>query len=423
MGNVELMNKKEPNRWIILIASVIMNICIGAAYAWSVFRLPLMDMFGWGTSETSVAYTLSLSLVPVAMIIGGLVVDKKGPRVVALTGGIIFGIGFFLTGFANSIPTLYLTYGVLGGLGIGLIYGITVSNTVKWFPDKRGLAGGLTAAGFGSGAMLLAPIAARMIEQIDVLTTFKILGIIFLAIIVIGSTFIKQPEGDWKPKGWVPPVHATSKSKQASDLAPSEMLKTSRFYLLWAMYAIGTISGLMIIGHASPIGQEQIGLTPQTAATAVSVVALANTFGRIFWGWVSDKAGRYISITLMYILSAVMLIVLNMASTLPVFLIATASIASSFGGILGIMPSVTAENFGAKRLGINYGILFTAYGLAAIVGPLSASIAKESSGGSYSTAYIIASVMNVVGILIAMYIMNKVKKEKQAALNAENTAS
>ncbi len=421
MENVKPMYKKEPNRWLILVVSVIMNISVGSAYAWSVFQNPLITKFGWGTAETSLAYTLSLALVPIAMIVGGKILDAKGPKMVTLVGGIIFGAGFFLAGFSSSLMVLYLTYGVLGGFGIGAVYGCTVSNTVKWFPDKRGLAGGLTAAGFGSGAVIFAPLAATLIGQYDVLTTFKILGVVFLVAIVLSSFFIKQPAPGWKPKGWEPPGATTTTSNKNSknDLTPGQMLKTGNFYVLWIMYAIGTISGLMIIGHASPIGQEQIGLSPQTAAVAVSIVALANTCGRIFWGWVSDKIGRYNSIVFMFILSAVMLLVLNTAQNLPMFLIATMSIALSFGGFMGIMPSVTADNFGSKSLGINYGIIFTAFGLAAVVGPRIASVAKETSGGLYSSAYIIASVLNVIGVVIALYMVMKVRKEKLNPINPE----
>lgn len=408
---------KSTNRWIILMVSIIMNVCVGAAYAWSVFQRPLIDMFGFTTSAASLAFTINLALVPVAMIFAGRIQDQKGPQVVTRIGSIIFGAGIFLAGFTNSITVLYLTYGVLGGLGIGTVYSCTVANTVKWFPDKRGLAGGLTAAGFGSGAVFLAPLAASLIQQYNVLTTFKILGAAFFVIIGISSFFIKAPQAGWKPEGWEPAKTANANSINTNaDLSTKEMLKTSNFYILWVMYTIGTISGLMIIGHASPIGQEQIGLTSQVAALAVSILALSNTSGRLFWGSVSDKIGRYNSIVVMYIVSAVCLMILNIATTFPLFIIGTFGIALSFGGFLGIMPSVTADNFGAKNLGVNYGVIFTAFGVAAVVGPRLAAVAKEASGGLYSRAYLIASILNIAGIACTLLIINKMKKEKAAHL-------
>jgi len=181
---------------------------------------------------------------------------------------------------------------------------------------------------------------------------------------------------------------------------------------VWAMYTIGCISGLMIIGHASPIGQEKIGLSPQIAAYAVSFLGLANTFGRIFWGSVSDKIGRYNAIIMMYIVSSCMLMLLFIANSFGLFIVAICGIALSFGGFMGIFPSVTADNFGAKNLGINYGVMFTAYGLAAFFGPRIAAVVKQSSGGDYGRAFITASVLNIAGIVFTFIISNQLKKQK-----------
>lgn len=402
------------NRWIILAASVVINLCIGSAYAWSVFQTPFIEQFGWSTADASLAFTLSLSLVPFAMIVAGRFMDVRGPKIVAFTGGIIFSVGMFLTSFTNSLTILYLTYGILGGWGIGTVYSVTVSNTVKWFPDKRGLAGGFTAAGFGLGAVLFAPVAVSLVGSFGVLTTFKILGVFHLVVILATSLLLSAPTAGWKPEGWNPPQPAGGSGIE--DYTSKQMLKTPDFYLLWAMYTIGCVSGLMIIGHASSIGQEVIGLTPQVAAVAVSFLGLANTFGRMFWGTISDKLGRYITLVLMYLTSGIMLLILNIAQDFTLFVVGVCGIALGFGGFLGIFPSVTADKFGAKYLSVNYGIIFTAYGLAAFIGPRLAAVVKESSGGDYGLAFIIASVMNVVGIIFTLIIANKIKKEK-ASLN------
>ena len=405
------MNQKTTNRWLVLAASIIMNLCIGSAYAWSVFQKPLIEMFGWTTAEASLAFTLSLSLVPIAMIFAGRIQDRQGPQKVTFVGGLIFGAGIILAGFTSSLTILYLTYGVLGGVGIGTIYACTVANTVKWFPDKRGLAGGLTAAGFGIGAVVFAPLAVLLIGKYGVLSTFKIFGVIYMIVVAICSLKLKAPQAGWKPEGWEPKV-TSSTINIAKDYAAYEMIKTPKFYLLWAMYTIGCISGLMIIGHASPIGQEKIGLSPQIAAYAVSFLGLANTFGRIFWGSVSDKIGRYNAIIMMYIVSSCMLMLLFIANSFGLFIVAICGIALSFGGFMGIFPSVTADNFGAKNLGINYGVMFTAYGLAAFFGPRIAAVVKQSSGGDYGRAFITASVLNIAGIVFTFIISNQLKKQK-----------
>jgi len=281
----------HQNRWLVLAASVLANLCIGSAYAWSVFQKPLITMFGWTTTQASLAFTLSLSLVPLAMIVAGRIQDQKGPRMVIFTGGLIFGLGIFLTGFTSNLTILYLTYGLLGGVGIGIIYGCTVPNTVKWFPDKRGLSGGLIAGGFGMGSVICAPLSVKLISNLGVLTTFKIEGIAYAIIVCLASMFILAPKPGYKPAGWEPPVLAAG-TAPAVNLTTGEMVRTARFWILWTMYTIGCVAGLMIIGHASPIGQEKIGLTPEVAAGAVAFLGLANTCGRMFWGAVSDKIGR-----------------------------------------------------------------------------------------------------------------------------------
>lgn len=401
----------KKNRWIILIASIVMNLCIGSAYAWSVFQKPMMALFEWTTAQASLAFTLNLSLVPFAMIVAGKIQDRKGPKIVTLVGGIIFGLGIFLTGKISSLTGLYSTYGVLGGVGIGTIYACTVGNTIKWFPDKRGLAGGLTAAGFGMGSVVFAPVAVRLMPNYGVLGTFNIFGIVFAAGIIISSFFMEAPDEGWKPENWSP---KPSKVKTlGNDKTPGEMIKSPRFYLVWVMYTIGCVGGLMIIGHASPIGQEKIGLTPEVAAVAISFLGLANSGGRIFWGTISDKIGRYNTLALMFATSAICLIILNVASTFVPFLIGVCGIAMSFGGYLGIMPSVTADNFGARNIGINYGVLFTAFGLAAFIGPRLAATVKQASGGDYTMAFIIVSAMNIVGIVFALIIKQQQKKIKE----------
>jgi OFA family oxalate/formate antiporter-like MFS transporter len=364
-------------------------------------------MFGWTTAQASLAFTLNLSLVPFAMIVAGRIQDSKGPKVVTLVGGIIFGLGIFLAGRIGSLSGLYLTYGVLGGIGIGTVYACTVGNTIKWFPDKRGLAGGLTAAGFGMGAVVFAPLAVTLIAGSGVLGTFSILGILFGIVIVVSSFFMAAPAAGWKPEGWTPKSGATQGSE---DKTSTEMLKTPRFYILWAMYTIGCISGLMIVGHASPIAQEQIGLSPEVAAAVVSFLGIANSSGRVFWGFISDRIGRYNAFAAMFVVSAVCLIILNLASGLALFIVGICGVAMSFGGYMGIMPSITADNFGAKYIGINYGVMFTAFGLAAFIGPRLAAVVKESSGGAYGPAFVITSVMSIAGILLALYVKRSLKK-------------
>jgi len=392
----------KTNRWLILLSSLIINLCIGSAYAWSVFQKPLIVLFGWTTTEASLAFTLSLSIVPLAMIIAGKIQDQKGPKFVIFTGGIIFGAGIIGAGFSQSLDQLYLTYGLLGGVGI--IYACTVANTVKWFPDRRGLASGLVVAGFGSGAVLLAPLATALIQAFDVLTSFKLLGCAYLVVISVFAQFVQVAPAGYRPPGWTPPVPSSTATSLATGVDKNwkEMLADPSFYVLWGMYTIGTISGLMIIGHAAPIGQELIKLTPQAAAIALSFLALSNAFGRIAWGWISDKIGRYPSCIAMYVVVGITMFLLSGVSEFTQFVLALMAIGLCFGGFMGIFPSITADMFGPKNLGMNYGIIFTAYGTAAFIGPRLAARIKEINNGDYSQAFIIAASLSLVGILLTL---------------------
>ena len=247
--------KKKKNRWLVLVAAIVVNISLGAGYAWSVFQEALLEVNpDWSLSETSLAFSISFAMVPLAMIISGPIVDKYGGRLVVLISGILFGLGMFATGYVTSIPALYLTYGLILGLGIGAGYGTATALTVKWFPDKKGLAGGLTAAGFGGGAIILAPIATAMIESMGISSTFRTLGVILLVFIVGASFIMDNPPAVEKVE-----ETQTATPVSSNDVIFKEMLKESNFWILWTVYIFAATSGMMIIGHAaSKIGRAHV---------------------------------------------------------------------------------------------------------------------------------------------------------------------
>jgi len=224
---------------------------------------------------------------------------------------------------------------------------------------------------------------------------------------VIVSLFVTAPPENYRPKGWAPVTLASAGG--GVNLTSTQMLRKPKFWILWIMYTIGCVSGLMIIGHASPIGQEQTHITPEVAAGAVALLAVANTIGRLFWGMVSDRIGRYNTLILMYILTGVMLLLLSNADSYGLLIVSLMGIGLSFGGFMGVFPSITADNFGAQHLGVNYGVMFTAFGLAAFIGPRLAAGFRESSG-DYSMAFIIASCMSIAGIILTLYMRYTSKK-------------
>lgn len=393
---------KKTNRWLILIASILTNLSLGAGYAWSVFQKALLETNadkGWVISQTSLAFSISFAMVPLGMIIFGPKVDKLGPKKFVFLGGLLFGTGMFLTGFATSIPLLYLTYGVLLGLGIGSAYGAATSVAVKWFPDKKGLAGGLTAAGFGLGPLIISPIAKSLIASVGVYRTFNILGIILLIVICSASIVMQKAPEAASPAGSPAPTGKTYK----------EMLREGNFWLLWAVYTMGATGGMMIIGTASDIAATYSLGDP---VQIVMLVSIANTFGRLFWGAVSDRIGRYNTVIAMFVVVAAGLFLLaNNGSFGAVAGIAgVMMVALSFGGFLGSFPGITAENWGVANAGSNYGWMFTAYGVAAIFGPQLGTKIKEANNGDYTTAFFIVIGMAIFGIALQLFYNSKAKK-------------
>ncbi|MDF3001328.1 MAG: NarK [Bacillota bacterium] len=406
----------KKKRWFILGASLVINLCIGSGYAWSVFAGPLIKTFGWTAAATALTFTIANAVSPITMITGGKIQDKYGPKWVIFAGGILFGGGIFLSGLTTSLAWLYVSYGIIAGFGMGLVYSCTIANTVKFFPDKRGLVGGLATAGYGSGAIIFAPIAQQIIAGSGVLFTFKTLGIIYLVVILVGSRFIMAAPAGYKPEGWEPPAITATSSNTGKDKTWSQMLADPLFYVLVVMFVIGAMAGLMIISQASPIAQEVIGVDPALAAVAVSCVAIANTCGRVIWGWISDKIGRYNALPLMYILSGAMMFTLSTigAGQFALFVVVVMAIGFCFGGFMGVFPALTADSFGPRNNGVNYGFMFTGFAIGAYVGPVLAATVKANNNGAYTNAFLIAAALSIVGIALT-FIVRMMKKRAAAA--------
>jgi OFA family oxalate/formate antiporter-like MFS transporter len=410
-----MVSEKIPNRWLILFASLAINICIGSLYAWSVYRIPLMEVLQASASEATLAVSISLGVIPIAMIVAGKFQDRVGPKPVIFVGGIIFGAAMILTGFVSSLTMLYITYGILGGAGVGTIYACTVANTVKFFPDKRGMASGLVVAGFGSGAVLIGPLSRWLIEIYTVLPTFQVLGVAYVVLISLCVTQVKTAPAGFAPAGWTPPAPAGGGTAAASfvDKNWREMLSDPLFFILYGVYTVACLSGLTLIAHASPIAQEVTSVTAAVAAAAVGYMALANTGGRIFWGWASDKIGRFNVLYVMFGITALMMIGMSQVTTIVPYVVVLMAVVLCFGGFMGCFPSITAEAFGAKNLGMNYGIIFTAYGVAGIAGPLLAARIRETTG-NYTMAFIIFGGMSVLGIVLSFLAKQATQKRLKA---------
>ena len=396
-------NQNVTNRWIIAVAGVIMQIALGAVYAWSVFRVPLAEAYGADTTVSAVNTTFSIAILSLgfAAFFGGLWMGRSGPRIVALTSGILYGLGIFLASFADSsLFILYLTYGLMAGIGIGLGYIVPLATLIKWFPDKRGFITGLAVAGFGAGAVLTAPIAKQLVFSIGVFSTFAILGIIYLVMVVGASFFMKNPPEGWKPEGWEPDTSERS-DRSGMDFELGGALRTWQWYVLWAMLFLNVSAGIAIIVEADPIAQELGGVSPALAATLVIIISIGNGAGRFLWAWLSDAIGRKWVFLTMYLLQAVLFFLIPTVGTVSFFLLALLCIiiVSCYGGGFGTMPAFNADYFGAANVGKIYGLMITAWGFGGVLGPILISRIIDTTGGYTGAFYIIAGMLLVSSIL------------------------
>jgi OFA family oxalate/formate antiporter-like MFS transporter len=389
----------NTNRWGIVAAGFLMQMALGAVYAWSVFRTPLAKQFHWSIEDVTFTFTISIFVLGVAAFFGGLWLNKKGPRVVALTGGFLYGLGVFLASFsANKLWWLYLSYGVIGGTGVGFSYIVPIAVLVKWFPDRRGLITGIAVGGFGAGALVTAPIATRLIQSVGVLHTFAYLGIAYLVITVAAGYFMQNPPANWKPEGWEP-SSTQNAQRAAKDYTLGGALKTWQWWALWALLFLNTSAGISIISQESPMFQEIAKASVIVAAGMVGIASIGNAFGRIFWASVSDVITRRWTFVVMFLLQVGLFWVLPSLSSVAVLTVVSFIILMCYGGGFGTMPAFAADYFGSKNVGPIYGLMLTAWGTASAFGPLLIAHMRESSGSYASGIHVIACIMAVSAVL------------------------
>jgi OFA family oxalate/formate antiporter-like MFS transporter len=449
---------KVLNRWLVVLGALIIQVSLGAVYIWSVFQAPLKETFpGWTEAQVTLPAQIVLAAFALAVIFGGRFQDRFGPRIIATIGGVVLGAGLILARFTGSFgpgPALFwliITFSVLGGLGIGMAYVCPIATCVKWFPDKRGLITGLAVAGFGAGAFFFAPLARALVTgghyqlmgarlfalpRLGVFDTFMTLGIIFLVAVVLAAQLLRNPPAGYKPAGWNPPQPAAG-TPARTDYTPSQMLSTPQFWLLWLVYFAGCTAGLQVIMKASPVWQScaigacqppvdaaTFGAIGSAAAMAVSILAIFNALGRIFWGRVSDSLGRKPTLVVMLIICAAAMFALDFFRSYGLYVAGISVVGLCFGGYLALFPAFTADYFGTRHYGVNYGWMFSAYGAGGLLGPflagwlmrVSARVpyqVTDSAGGiterlftagSYRLAFFVAGAMCVIAVLLTLFI-------------------
>ena len=381
------------NRWRVVVGGVSMNLALGSLYAWSVFVLPLEQEFGWTRAQTSWVFTIAIVTFAITFIFAGRMQDVRGPRLCAFLGAVLVSLGFFLASLTASLVYLYLIFAVVGA-GNGFGYATPMPVASKWFPDKRGLVVGLMVGGYGAGSAIIGPVASSLIQSMGWRPTFRLLGAVFFVMGMIGTWLLINPPAAYRPRGWTPPATAAARR----DFSTAEMLRTPQFYELWLAYCLGATAGLMTISQLVPFARSA-GLGPAAATFAITVGAFGNAGGRILSGWLSDMMGRLTTLRVMVLASAVAMPALFIwREEVLLFYILVAAVYWCYGTQLSVFASATADLYGTRNLGLNYGVLFTAWGAAGILGPMIAARVYDASGG-YGYAFYAAGALAVVAFV------------------------
>ena len=414
MSNGKLENK----RWLIAAAAVVMQMCLGSVYAWSVYKKPLMGSYGWPETNTQATFMVLMAVLGLSAAFGGMLVDKKGPRIVATIGGILFGIGTLVAGYAAQIGNLYLLYlgfGVIAGLGNGFGYVTPIATLIRWFPDKRGLVTGLAVMGFGLGASFIGKLAPNMISAFSaaadkpdgqgVAMTFYIFGAIFFVLVTLCAQVFKNPPQGWLPAGFTP----SSKTVAAADsYSIGEAVRTPQWWMLWGMLFLNISAGLGLLSQLSPmaqglIGKEDSSLDAKALAAAggmvIFIASIFNGLGRLFWASMSDKIGRKAVFATMFITQSVLYVVLPEIANTVLFTVIACYLLACYGGGFATMPAFAADSFGPGKIGRVYGTMLTAWACAGIAGPL--VFALDALKGK--SLYVAAGMLVVGLILSALY--------------------
>jgi OFA family oxalate/formate antiporter-like MFS transporter len=426
-------NQKVMNRWLAVVGAILIQLCLGAIYAWSVFTKTLTDpagAFKFTATQSQIIFSVGLAFFALTMPFAGRLQAKIGPRKVALAGGLVLGLGYVLAGLLGQTFMMQLVFiGILGGIGIGLAYVVPIAVGMRWFPDKKGLITGLAVAGFGFGALGWVQMAGewgQLLVKIGVLQTFLYYGIAFAVIVSFGSFFMVYPPEGWKPEGWNPQAAgAKASTAPAAELVPGEMLRTPTFYMVWTSYVFCALAGLMVIGIVKLYGADALfgsGSYPTLEAAAAAAgtayaifFALANGLGRIGWGMIADKIGWKNSILIMALTQGIgMAAFYFLGGTYGALCFFLVVVGANFGGTLALFPLATAGNFGTKNVGLNYGYMFTAYGVGGIVGPIVAGVFKDLGQGKGVAAWMPPFMLAAALCIVAVVIMAVVKPPKKA---------
>jgi OFA family oxalate/formate antiporter-like MFS transporter len=401
---------------MIAVAAVFVQLCLGAAYGWSVFKNPLMNLGHWSETSVQLNFTLIFIFFGFGTIVGGFWQDRVGPRMVATTAGVLYGAGYIFAGLSaanHSLTGIYLGYGLLAGFGMGMGYICPVATLVKWFPDKRGLMTGVAVCGFGFAALLMSPFAAWNILRAGAPATFETLGVVYLIVVVTSAQFFSNPPHRWHPEGWEPST-TVAKAAGLHDFTVSEALRTWQFYVLFLLLFMALAAGFAVISQASPMAQELVGMPVLRAAATVGLIAIFNGLGRIFWPTVSDFVGRARVYFIFFVIEVSAFFLLPRVHDWTVFSVLFAVIGLCYGGALGTTPSMVADYFGSKSVGGIYGIILFGANVAGTLTPFMMARIHQDLG-SYSPAIQAITIAMLCSLVLPLIARRPSNRQEVAA--------
>lgn len=390
--------KRTPNRYLILAAAAVSGLMVGIALTWSIFKNPLMEKHHWSSNAVTLTYSLYMLFACIGTFLSPVLQKKIKSSHLVLIGGCMHGMGLFLAGYATAIWQLYLSYSVMAGLANGFIYNTAISAATKWFPDKKGFANGLCVGCMGLASLIFAPLGNYLIAHFEISSAFRILGMLMTGVFLVISWFVQLP-----PEGWVPAemavTHVTASDR---NLHWKQLLQTPAFYTMWLMTLCAVTAGSMMTGQASAIAQQMPGISAGQASTLVAIMALANFCGRLAFGSVSDKFGRYhVLFALMSVSGLDMLLLFPNADSYAIFLAALCITAACYGGTMAILPSLVGDAFGSRYFSTNYACIYTGFTCASFLGPMVASNVLQLTGNC-TRAFIIAGILALSGIVLSV---------------------
>ncbi len=394
--------KANRNRWLIALAAVSIHLSIGSIYAYSIYQIPLQETQGWSTSTVTLAFSIAVFVLGITAAFLGKYVEKYGPRKAGLAAAVLYGFGMVGSGLSvqlGNLPLFLATFGVIGGMGIGIGYISPIGTLVEWFPDRRGMATGLAVMGFGAGALLTGPLGNFLIQEFSVAMAFYGLGALYFVLMTAGASYLAKPTEGWVPEGMQDVDNAEDEAKSAlsglREFTAAEARTSPRFWMTWLIIFINVTAGIMLLAFASPMLQQIGGATATTAAFITGYIGIFNGGGRIFWSSLSDYIGRTTVYAVFMLIQVVAFAVMPQVVGVWVLAGLMFLVITCYGGGFACLPAYLSDLFGTKEVSAIHGYALTAWGLAGVTGPQLASVVLESTGSYTNALYV------VTGLLVA----------------------